>query len=81
MRKIFIAVLLTSLGVEPALALSKAEIRAIVEREYPGARVTEVERERYRGADIWEVDFRHDGQRLEAIIGLDGVIIRVHIDD
>ena len=81
MRKMLVAVLLTSLGIGPALALSKAEVRAIVEREYPGARVTEVERERFQGEDIWEVDFRHEGRKLEAIIGLDGEIIRVHVDD
>ena len=81
MRRILLAILLITIGVGSARALSKAEVRAIVEREYPGARVTEVERERYRGDDIWEVDFRHEGQKLEAIISLDGEIIRVHIDD
>ena len=65
----------------PAQALGKAEIRAVIEAEYPGARVTEIEKERYRGQKIWEVDFRHEGRKLEAIIGLDGEIIKVQVDD
>ena len=65
----------------PVSALSKAEIKAIVESEYPGARVTEIEQERYQGRKIWEVDFRHAGKKLEAIIRLDGEIIKVQTDD
>ena len=65
----------------PAQALGKADIRAIIEAEYPGARVTEIEKEKYQGKKIWEVDFRHEGRKLEAIIGLDGEIIRVQVDD
>lgn len=61
--------------------VSKAEVRAVIEAEYPGARVTEVERETYRGEKIFEVDFRHEGRKLEAIVSLQGEIIRVHVDD
>lgn len=65
----------------PASALKKSEIRAIIEDAYPGAKISEIEKERYRGKKVYEVDFKHDGQNLEAIISLDGEIIKVEIDD
>ena len=65
----------------PVLALTKAEIRAIIEDAYPGARITEIEREIYQGKKIYEIDFKHEGEALEAIISLDGKIIHVEIDD
>lgn len=65
----------------PAYAIGKSEVRAIVERNYPGARITEIEKETYRGQKIYEVDFKHGGENLEAIIGLDGEIIKVQVDD
>lgn len=65
----------------PALALTKAEIREIIESAYPGARITEIEREIYKGNKIYEIDFRHEGEALEAIISLEGKIIHVEIDD
>ena len=63
------------------LALTKAEIRNIIEEAYPGARITEIERELFRGKKIYEIDFKHQGEALEAIISLDGEIIHVEIDD
>ena len=65
----------------PLLAIGKQEVRSIIEDAYPGARITVIEYETYRGQKIFEVDFRHEGQALEAIISLDGEIIKVHIDD
>ncbi|MBT3013948.1 MAG: hypothetical protein KUF77_20225 [Candidatus Thiodiazotropha sp. (ex Lucina aurantia)] len=64
-----------------AVALSKSDVRKIIKEAYPGARISEVEKETYKGEKIYEVDFIHDGNRLEAIIGLDGSIIKVDIDD
>ncbi|MCG7902066.1 MAG: PepSY domain-containing protein [Candidatus Thiodiazotropha lotti] len=64
-----------------ALAISKSDVRKIVEAAYPGARITEVEKETYKGKRIYEVDFVHEGKRLEAIIELDGTILKVDIDD
>ena len=64
-----------------ALALTKAEIRTIIEEAYPGARITEIEREIFKGKKIYEIDFKHGGEALEAIISLDGKIIHVEIDD
>ena len=64
-----------------ALALSKREVKNIIEEAYPGARITEIERETYKGKKIDEVDFRHDGQKLEAIINPKGEIVHVGIDD
>ena len=64
-----------------AQAIGKQDVRQIIEAAYPGAEITEIEREYYRGKKIYEVDFRHGGENLEAIIGLDGEIIKVHIDD
>ena len=65
----------------PVLALTKSEIRAIIEDAYPGARITEIEREIYKGQKIYEIDFKHEGEALEAIISLEGEIIYVEIDD
>ncbi|MEW7974271.1 MAG: PepSY domain-containing protein [Candidatus Thiodiazotropha endolucinida] len=64
-----------------AVALSKSDVRKIIKKAYPGARISEVEKETYKGEKIYEVDFIHDGNKLEAIIGLDGSIIKVDIDD
>lgn len=64
-----------------AQAIGKSEVRAIIEEAYPGAVITEIERETYRGQKIFEVDFRHNGEKMEAIISLDGEMIKVGIDD
>ena len=64
-----------------AVALTKLEIRGIIEDAYPGAEITEIEREIYKGQKIYEIDFRHEGEALEAIISLDGEIVHVEIDD
>lgn len=63
------------------VAIGKSDVRAIIEAAYPGARITEIEKETYRGEKIYEVDFKHGGENLEAIISLDGEIIKVQIDD
>ena len=65
----------------PAAALSKKDVRAIIEEAYPGAKITEIEKEKFKGKKIYEVDFKHDGKKLEAIISLEGEIIKVGIDD
>ena len=62
-------------------ALGKKDVRQIIEEAYPGARITEIEKETYKGEKIYEVDFKHGGENLEAIISLEGEIIKVHIDD
>ena len=64
-----------------ACAIGKKDVRDIIEEAYPGAKITEIEKEKYQGKKIYEVDFKHDGKRLEAIISLDGEIIKVGIDD
>ncbi len=81
MKRHGILIAAMALFVSPAMALKKSEVRAIVETAYPGAKITEIEKERYKGQKVYEVDFMHDGQNLEAIISLDGEIIRVDIDD
>ena len=62
-------------------AIGKKDVRAIIEQDYPGAKITEIEKEQYKGKKVYEVDFKHDGEELEAIISLDGEIIKVGIDD
>ena len=64
-----------------AFAIGKKEAREIIEAAYPGATITEIEKETYKGKKIYEVDFKHDGQKLEAIISRDGEIVKVGIDD
>jgi len=65
----------------PAFAIGKQEVADILLAEYPGASITEIDRETYRGQKIFEIDFEYQGEKLEAIIGLDGKIIKVQIDD
>ena len=65
----------------PASAFGKKDVREIIEAAYPGAKITEIEKETYKGKNIYEVDFKHDGQNLEAIISLDGEIVKVGVDD
>ncbi len=81
MKRHGILIAAMALFVSPAMALKKSEVRAIVETAYPGAKITEIEKERYKGQKVYEVDFKHDGQNLEAIISLDGEINKVDIDD
>ena len=54
----------------PAYAIDKDEVRDIILAEYPGPKITEIERETYRGQKIFEVDFQHEGKKLEAILSL-----------
>ena len=81
MNKLLWILIGLSLPGGPAFAIGKSEVRAIIEQNYPGARITEIEKETYRGQKIYEVDFKHGGENLEAIISLDGEIIKVHVDD
>ena len=62
-------------------ALSKSEVRTIIKEAYPGAKITEIEKETYKKEKIYEVDFKHGGEKLEAIINLKGEIINIQIDD
>jgi uncharacterized membrane protein YkoI len=77
--RIFISFLLLYAGT--ALALSKSDVRAIIEQEFPDSRVTEIDKERFNNKKVYEVDFLHQGKKLEAIIDLDGSIIKVDVDD
>ena len=70
----------TAGGIEEG-AIGKKDIRAIIEEAFPGAIITEIEKEKYRGKKVYEVDFKHDGKKLEAIISLEGEIIKVGTDD
>ena len=78
--RLFILFGLLGFGIQ-ALAIGKQEVADILLAEYPGANITEIERETYRGQKIFEIDFEYEGEKLEAIIGLDGEIIKVQIDD
>lgn len=66
---------------ESCYALSKSEVRAVIEEAYLGARITEIEKETYKKEKVYEVDFKHGGENLEAIINLKGEIIKIQIDD
>jgi len=79
-KRFYVAIALVLLSAS-ASAIGKKEVKAIIEEAYPGAKITEIEKEKYKGQKIYEVDFKHDGKKLEAIISLDGEIIKVGIDD
>jgi len=81
MNKIYLILVCLVLTIGSAAAMGKADVRAVIEKAYPGARITEIEKEKYQGEKIYEVDFKHDGKKLEAIISLEGEIIKVGIDD
>ena len=80
LKQTFILIALLSIS-RTCFALSKSEVRAIIEANYPGAKITEIEKETYKKQKIYEVDFKHGGENLEAIISLEGEIIKVQIDD
>ena len=79
-KRFSVAIVLVLLSASVS-ALGKKEVRVIIEGAYPGAKITEIEKEKYKGQKIYEVDFKQDGKKLEAIISLDGEIIKVGIDD
>lgn len=81
MKKHFSVAIALFLLSAPVMAIGKKDVKAIIEEAYPGAKISEIEKEKYKGKDIYEVDFRHGGQKLEAIINLQGEIIKVGIDD
>lgn len=81
MIKLFCVTIVLVLFSASASAIGKREVRTIIEAAYPGAKITEIEKEKYKGQKVYEVDFKHDGKKLEAIIDLDGEIIKVGIDD
>ncbi|MES9830898.1 MAG: PepSY domain-containing protein [Candidatus Thiodiazotropha sp. DIVDIV] len=81
MKKITVILISLLVFAGQANALSKSDVRKIIENAYPGSRISEVEKETYKGKKIYEVDFTHEGKKLEAIIKLDGTIIKVDIDD
>ncbi len=64
-----------------AAAIGKKGIRAIIEEAYPGAKITEIGKEKYRDKKVYDVDFKHDGKKLETTISLEGEIIKVGTDD
>jgi uncharacterized membrane protein YkoI len=81
MKKIYWIIVCLVLSAGSAVAIGKKDVKAIIEEAYPGAKITEIEKEKYKGKKIYEVDFEHDGKKLEAIISLEGEIIKVGIDD
>ena len=70
MNRASLLLALSLLVATPCHALSKGEVRAIIEAAYPGAHITEIERETWKGQKIYEVDFRHEGRKLEGIISV-----------
>jgi uncharacterized protein YpmB len=64
-----------------AVSIGEKDVREIIEEACPGAKITEIEKGKYQCKKIYEVDFKHDGKNLEAIISLDGEIIKVGVDD
>ena len=81
MNKIYWMLISLALFSGSVAAIGKKDVRAIIEEAYPGAKITEIEKEKYKGQKIYEVDFKHDGQKHEAIISIEGEIIKVGIDD
>ncbi len=79
-KRFYVAIALVLVSAS-AFAIGKKDVKAIIEEAYPGAKITEIEKEKYKGKKIYEVDFKHDGKKLEAIISLEGEIIKVGIDD
>ena len=81
MNKIYCTLGCLILNAGSAAAIGKKDVREIIEEACPGAKITEIEKEKYQGKKVYEVDFKHDGKKLEAIISLEGEIIKVGIDD
>lgn len=81
MKKMYWMLICLIMTAGPAAAFGKKDVRAIIKEAYPGAVITEIEKEKYKGKKIYEVDFNHNGEKLEAIISLEGEIIKVGTDD
>ncbi len=81
MNKIYWILICLIMTAGSAAAVGKKDVRATIEEAYPGAKITEIEKEKYKGKKVYEVDFKHDGKKLEAIVSLEGEIIKVGIDD
>jgi hypothetical protein len=52
-----------------------AAVRATVERETRGGRITEIEREERDGRRVYEVEFVRDGREHEILVAEDGKVL------
>ena len=80
MKKLFCAVVSLWLVCTSALAMGDSEIRDIILEAYPGAKISKIERGTYKGQEVFDVDYRHGGENLEAFLTLEGDFIKVAIN-
>jgi hypothetical protein len=78
------SILLTSglslAGQDVPLEQLPAPVRATVERETKGGKITEIELDTEQGQTIYEVEFVLDGKKYELDIATDGKLLRRHLD-
>jgi hypothetical protein len=55
-------------------------VRATVERETQGGRITELERDQEQGQTIYEVEFSLDGKKYELDVAADGTLLERRLD-
>ncbi|HTV19514.1 MAG TPA: PepSY domain-containing protein [Polyangiaceae bacterium] len=57
-----------------------AAVRATVERETKGGKITSIEKEHEEGVLIYEVEFTQNGKAFELDVALDGKLLERHAD-
>lgn len=63
-----------------AEAISKEEIRALIEQRYAEAQIGDIEQDSRNGKVVYEIDFEFEGDEYEALISEDGRIIDIYLD-
>jgi hypothetical protein len=67
-------------GQDLALDQLPAPVRATVDRETQGGKITDIERDQEHGQTIYEVEFSLDGKEYELDISTDGRLLERRLD-
>lgn len=61
-------------------ALSRNEIKAIIQQSHAGAVIGEIDKDKRNGAKVYEVDFVYQELKYEAVISADGEVLEIKRD-
>ena len=53
-----------------------AAIRTALNRDYAGSVITEIERETEKGVTVYEIEFTHNGKKMEVEYDLNGNVVK-----
>jgi len=77
--KLCLGLLGLALAFGSAFAMDETEIGNVILLAYPGATIVIIETQIHKGEDIFQVDFHHGGEVLQAILSLDGDFINIRL--